>query len=70
MRTVTLQVEGMHCASCPLLVDDCLEDVPGVHRSATDLRHGRSRVEADDDVDDTALVAAVAEAGYRAVVLG
>jgi len=68
-RTVTLAIEGMHCASCSLLVDDCMEDVQGVHSSATDLRRGRAVVQVDDDVADELLVAAVAEAGYAAIVV-
>jgi copper chaperone CopZ len=68
-RTVTLHVEGMHCASCSILVDDCMEDVEGVVSSTTDLRSGRCTVEVDDTVPVDALVAAVAEAGYAGTVL-
>ena len=31
-------VEGMHCASCGLRIDDRLEDVPGVARARTSFR--------------------------------
>jgi copper chaperone len=70
MTTVTLQVEGMHCASCGLLIDDSLEDLPGVIRAETRLRDGRTTVQVDSDrctADE--LVAAVAEAGYTARVV-
>lgn len=30
---VVLKVEGMHCSSCGLLIDDELEEVPGVRSS-------------------------------------
>ncbi len=68
-RTVTLQVEGMHCASCSILVDDCMEDVDGVVASTTDLRSGRCTVEVGDAVADDLLVGAVAEAGYVGTVV-
>ncbi|OKK03885.1 hypothetical protein AMK26_18165 [Streptomyces sp. CB03234] len=55
----------MHCNSCGLLIDDELEDLPGVRSAATDVRTGRSvvRLEEAVDVDSAALVAAVEAAG-------
>ncbi|MET9835538.1 heavy-metal-associated domain-containing protein [Streptomyces sp. NPDC006385] len=32
-----LHIEGMHCTSCGLLIDDELEDIPGVRSSRTDV---------------------------------
>jgi copper chaperone len=67
---MTLQVEGMHCASCGLLIDDTLEDLPGVSRAQTNLRQARTTVQVDPDRCTTEqLVAAVAEAGYTARVV-
>ncbi|MGW6708970.1 heavy-metal-associated domain-containing protein [Streptomyces sp. NPDC054956] len=62
---VTLLVEGMHCTSCGLLIDDELEELPGVRSARTDVRAGRTVVvlEADAVVDPAALVAAVRAAG-------
>ena len=37
-RTVTVEITGMHCASCGILVDDCLEDVEGVVTSQTSTK--------------------------------
>ena len=68
-RTVTIEVTGMHCASCGLLIDDCLEDVDGVVSAATDVRRGRCEAVVDADVADQALLDAVAEAGYEGSVL-
>ncbi|HEY5515502.1 MAG TPA: cation transporter [Pengzhenrongella sp.] len=70
VRTVTVEVSGMHCASCGLLVDDCLEDVEGVRSSTTDIRSGRCVAVVDEDVTDEQVLAAVAEAGYAGTVLG
>lgn len=62
---VVLEIEGMHCASCGLLVDDELEDLAGVRSASTDMRTGRSVVLLEEgmDVDSAALVAAVEAAG-------
>ncbi|MGA5215237.1 cation transporter [Streptomyces cinereoruber] len=62
---VTLLIEGMHCTSCGLLIDDELEDVDGVRAATTDVRTGRSVVRLDEgaDVDSAVLVAAVEAAG-------
>ncbi|MDT9691886.1 cation transporter [Streptomyces sp. P9(2023)] len=70
---VTLVVEGMHCTSCGLLIDDELEEVPGVRSARTDVRSGRSTVGFEDgaEVDTHALVAAVRRAGeYEARPVG
>mgnify|MGYP006293860359 CR=1 FL=1 len=65
MREVRINIEGMHCASCGLLIDDVLLDLPGVQSSITDTRSGICSVSADDSVDDATLLAGVIEAGYR-----
>jgi copper chaperone len=60
-------VEGMHCASCGMLIDETLEDVDGVRSSATSLRTGRATVEFDPARCTPAdVVAAIGEAGYTA----
>lgn len=61
-----LSVEGMHCSSCGMLIDDALEDLPGVTSSATNVRRKRCVVEYDPEavaVND--IVSAIEELGYR-----
>ena len=70
MRTVTLAITGMHCASCGLLIDDVLLDVPGVSDAETDRKTERCTVTAGPGVTDQALLDAVVEAGYTATVFG
>ena len=61
-------VEGMHCASCPLLIDDMLEDLPGVVQSRTSLTSAECVVEAENiPVDE--LIATIKAAGYTAQLL-
>jgi len=68
---VTFRVTGMHCGSCSLLVDDVLEDLPGVHSTTTSVKTGRSVVELDLTRSSTAdVIAAIAEVGYQAEPTG
>ncbi len=68
-RTVTIEIAGMHCPSCTILVDDCLEDVDGVVSSTTDLRTGCCTAVVGDSVSDADVLMAVTEAGYTGSVL-
>lgn len=68
-RTVTVEITGMHCASCGILVDDCLEDVEGVLSSETSTRTGRCVAVVEDFVTDADVLGAVEEAGYTGIVL-
>ena len=67
-----LTVEGMHCGSCGLTIDDAVEEVPGVARATTSFRTGLTEVVLADGADRAAvvaqLIAAVTQAGYRAAV--
>lgn len=62
---VVLLVEGMHCSSCGLLIDDELEDIAGVRSSSTNAKTGRTtvRLEEGTAVEIAALIAAVEQAG-------
>ena len=69
MATTThvFRVEGMHCGSCALLIDDTLEDLPGVHSTQTTMKQGRSTVELDASQSSPAdVIAAIEELGYHA----
>lgn len=65
-----LRVTGMHCASCGMLVDEALEDLPGVLRASTKVRKERTVVEFDDDQTNVHwMVAVIAELGYTAAAV-
>jgi copper chaperone len=68
-RTVTVEITGMHCASCGILVDDCLEDVDGVVTSQTSAKTGQCVAVVTDAVADDDVLAAVVEAGYTGTIL-
>jgi copper chaperone len=66
----TFRIEGMHCASCALLIDDTLQDLRGVRSSQTSMKKGRSIVELDPESTPagviTEVITAVTELGYSA----
>jgi Cu+-exporting ATPase len=68
-RTITVEITGMHCASCGILVDDCLEDVAGVVTSQTSTKTGQCVASVEDSVSDADVLAAVEEAGYTGTIL-
>ncbi|GAD83368.1 heavy-metal-associated domain-containing protein [Nocardia asteroides NBRC 15531] len=69
MTTHLFRIEGMHCGSCALLIDDTLEDLPGVGGAQTSMKKGLSTVELDVAVTTAEdVIAAITELGYTAVV--
>jgi Cu+-exporting ATPase len=68
-RTITVEIAGMHCASCGILVDDCLEDVEGVVTSQTSTKTNRCIAVVTSEVTEADVLAAVEEAGYTGTIL-
>jgi len=66
---VTLQVNGMTCLGCVAGVEAALRNVQGVRQVAVSLERNEAVVDYDPTQADTdALVAAVREAGFHAVL--
>lgn len=67
VRTVTLEVAGMHCGGCVVMITQALEKTPGVVSAKVSLEEGKAEValSTNDDII-VELVAAVADAGYTA----
>lgn len=67
--THVFRIDGMHCGSCSLLIDDTLEDLPGVSRSQTALTSRRSTVHLDTAVTDPQqVIDAITDLGYTAAL--
>jgi copper chaperone CopZ len=67
MTLVTLHIEGMSCGHCLNAVSRALNAVPGAEVKSVQM--GRAEVEVLAKPAVEALVAAVAEAGYRATAV-
>lgn len=68
ITTHTFRVEGMHCGSCALLIDDALEDLPGVRSTRTKMKQGLSVVELDSGQSSPEdVISVIEELGYRAI---
>ena len=69
-ETTTLQVAGMTCGHCVSAVTEELTQLPGVTDVQVDLVAGGTSpvtVTSEQPLDDTAVAAAVDEAGYELV---
>lgn len=65
----TISVDGMHCGSCSILIDETLEDLAGVIASTTELKSGTCTVELDvARTTPEQAAAAIANLGYPATV--
>lgn len=49
--TTNFRIEGMHCHSCKLLIEDVCKDIPGVQDCQVNVEAGTARVEHAPDVD-------------------
>ncbi len=64
-ETTTYTVVGMTCGHCVASVTEEVGEVAGVTGVDVDLASGRMTVTSDGPVEDAAIRAAVAEAGYQ-----
>jgi len=67
MNNVTLNVGGMHCSSCSMLVTMDLEDLDGVQSVDCNHATGETKVAFDNEktsVDE--IIKTITEAGYTA----
>jgi len=65
METLEYTVPGMHCGHCEASVKEEVTAVPGVREVLVDLESKRVEVQGET-LDDAAIRAAIAEAGYEA----
>ncbi len=71
MKTVTLSVPGMNCATCPITVKKALGKVDGVARTEVNLEKRTAAVTFDDTRTNLdALMRATGDAGYPSAPVG
>ena len=70
-KTVTLEVQGMNCAACPITVRKALKKVPGVSAVKVNYQSGIAEVSYDpNETSADELAKAVTAVGYPTTVKG
>ena len=64
-----ITIEGMSCGHCVKHVENALMEVSGVEKVAVNLQAKNAIVELKQEVEDSILKEAIAEAGYDAVAI-
>lgn len=68
-ETLTLDVQNMTCAGCPITVKKALEQVPGVSNVKIDFEHKTATVHLDTDKANVAILTkATTDAGFPSTV--
>ncbi|NWJ46860.1 MAG: heavy-metal-associated domain-containing protein [Chloroflexi bacterium] len=66
MAKKLFQIEGMHCASCALLIDEELEELSGIRRARTSYARQQAEVEYDEQqVNEQKIIATISGVGYK-----
>ena len=63
--SISLALQGMHCASCVTTIERALSGVPGVAAASVNLATARAEIQGDR-LDTPRLIAAVRASGYEA----
>ncbi len=67
-QKIKIPIEGMHCTSCALNIDDALEDIKGVFSSETSYARSEVTIEYDPKVvSETQLESVIISQGYQMV---
>jgi len=67
MTTITLKTTGMHCPSCPMLIELSLRDLPGVGEVEVSAARSQTVVTYDESViAPEAIINEMRNAGYGA----
>jgi len=60
-----IEVKGMHCHSCEILLEDKLKQIPGVKRAQANSKKGAATVYSEAEIPQSKIVEAVKAAGYE-----
>lgn len=64
MYKQTIDIKGMHCSSCELLIGDEVLQIPGVKKCKVNYRKGRAEILYEGHLNQQRVQAAVEAAGY------
>lgn len=60
-----VEVKGMHCRSCEILIEDKLKQIPGVRKAHANTKRSEAVVYSDTDIPKSAIADAIKAAGYE-----
>lgn len=63
----TLEVKGMHCKSCKILIEDAVSEIKGVDGVSADFEKGKVKVKCSGDWVLSAAKSAIEKEGYKVV---
>ena len=63
----TIKIEGIMCEHCEARIKAALESIDGVETAQVSHKTGTAKIELSSDVDNTLLIAAVENAGYKVI---
>ncbi len=67
VKTIVLNIQGMHCTSCAMNIDGELEDTDGVVSSNTNYAKQQTEVEFDEEkINQAKIIEIIKTAGYEA----
>lgn len=70
-RTINLDITGMHCQSCEMLIKDELIALPGIKDVSVDHKAGKATIiTTNGQVTKQAIIDAVKSAGYQSQIVG
>lgn len=59
-----LQVAGMHCKSCEIMVRDAIEEIDGCHVESISSKTGKLVLECSSEISEASIEEAIKKAGY------
>ena len=70
MKTINLQISGMHCASCSTIIERALKKQQGVKEAVVNFSTENASVEFDESIiNEQELIKAIEAKGYKAEIL-
>jgi sulfite exporter TauE/SafE/copper chaperone CopZ len=67
VKTLVVNIRGMHCTHCEVAIERKLAAIPGVHQVDANFRNGTARMTHIGDLNINALQRAVTDEGYTVV---
>jgi len=64
LQSKSIQIKGMHCKSCTVMVADELSKIPGVEHASVSLKANTAIIRYTDEPTDAQIERAIDEAGY------